>query len=75
MELYASAFEAAGALDRLEGFASHFGPDFYRLPRHASRVQLRKEANVIPSALPYGTQTLVPLAAGETMAWRFLGPA
>ena len=75
MELYASAFEAAGALDKLEGFASHFGPDFYRLPRHASRVQLRRESNVIPTALPYGTQTLVPLAAGESMAWRFLGAA
>ena len=75
MELYASAFEAAGALDRLEGFASHFGPDFYRLPRHATTVRLRKETNVIPAALPYGTQTLVPLAAGESMAWRFLGAA
>ena len=75
MELYASAFEAAGALDKLEGFASHVGPDFYRLPRHASRVQLRRESNVIPTALPYGTQTLVPLAAGESMAWRFLGAA
>lgn len=75
MELYAIAFEAAGALDKLEGFASHFGPDFYRLPRHASRVQLRRESNVIPTALPYGTQTLVPLAAGESMAWRFLGAA
>ncbi|GAB3733804.1 dihydroorotase [Silanimonas algicola] len=75
MELYTSAFEAAGALDRLEGFASHFGPDFYRLPRHASRVALRKDANVIPAALPYGDKTVVPLAAGETLAWRFLGAA
>jgi dihydroorotase len=75
MELYASAFEAAGALETLEGFASHAGPDFYRLPRHATTVRLRKESNVIPTALPYGLQTLVPLAAGESMAWRFLGPA
>jgi dihydroorotase len=73
MELYASAFEAAGALDKLEGFASHFGPDFYRLPRHATRVRLRKEANVIPAALPYGEKIVVPLAAGEQLAWRFLG--
>ena len=73
LELYASAFEAAGALDRLEGFASHFGPDFYRLPRHASRVRLRKDANVIPSELPYGDRIVVPLAAGETLGWRFLG--
>jgi dihydroorotase len=75
LELYTSAFEAAGALDKLEGFASHFGPDFYRLPRHATTVRLRKESNVIPTALPYGTQTLVPLAAGESLAWRFLGAA
>ena len=74
LELYASAFEAAGALDKLEGFASHAGPDFYRLPRHATRVQLRKDAYVIPTALPYGDKTVVPLAAGETLAWRFLGP-
>ena len=75
LELYASAFEAAGALDQLEGFASHFGPDFYRLPRHATRVRLRKEANVIPSALPYGEKTVVPLAAGETLGWRYFGAA
>jgi dihydroorotase len=73
MELYASAFEAAGALDRLEGFASHFGPDFYRLPRHTARVRLKKESNVIPAALPYGEKTVVPLAAGEQLVWRFVG--
>ena len=75
MELYATAFEAAGALDRLEGFASHFGPDFYRLPRHATQVRLRKEAAPIPASLPYGGKTVVPLAAGETLGWRFLGAA
>jgi dihydroorotase len=73
LELYATAFEAAGALDRLEGFASHHGPDFYRLPRHATRVRLRKEANIIPAALPYGDKTVVPLAAGERLGWRFVG--
>ncbi len=73
LELYATVFEAAEALPRLESFASHFGPDFYRLPRHTGRVRLRKEANVIPSALPFGAQTVVPLAAGETLGWRFLG--
>mgnify|MGYP001466421107 CR=1 FL=1 len=75
LELYATVFEAAGALDRLEGFASHFGPDFYRLPRHGSKVRLRKEASTIPTALPYGEQIIVPLAAGETLGWRFLGRA
>jgi len=75
LELYATVFEAAGALDRFEGFASHFGADFYRLPRHRTRVGLRKDANTIPAALPYGTQIVVPLAAGETLGWRFLGPA
>ena len=75
MELYTSAFEAAGALDKLEGFASHFGADFYRLPRHTAKVRLKKEAKVIPAALPYGDKTVVPLAAGETLAWQFLGLA
>jgi dihydroorotase len=75
LELYATAFEAAGALDRLEGFASHFGPDFYRLPRNAGRVRLRKEAWTLPGDLPYGERRIVPLGAGETLGWRFLGTA
>jgi len=75
LELYASAFEAAGALDRLEGFASHFGADFYHLPRPTTRVRLQKSASRIPAGLPYGAQVLVPLAAGEMLGWRFLGIA
>jgi dihydroorotase len=75
LELYATAFEAAGALDRLEGFASHFGADFYRLPRNTGRVRLRKEAWTLPADLPYGGQRIVPLGAGERLGWRFLGPA
>jgi dihydroorotase len=72
LELYAEAFEAAGALDRLEGFASHFGPDFYRLPRNTGRVTLRREAYVVPADLPYGpgSDRLVPFRAGETLRWR-----
>jgi dihydroorotase len=72
LELYAEAFEAAGALDRLEGFASHFGPDFYGLPRNAGMVTLRREAHAVPADLPYGPDgdRLVPLRAGETLRWR-----
>jgi len=70
LELYAEAFEAAGALDRLEGFASHFGADFYRLPRNVARVTLRREPLPVPAELPYGDDRLVPFRAGETLCWR-----
>ncbi|PRY70915.1 dihydroorotase [Halomonas ventosae] len=73
LELYATAFEQAGALERLEGFASHFGPDFYGLPRNAETVTLVRESWQLPEALPYaGGQTLVPLAAGETLTWKLV---
>ena len=73
LELYAEAFEAAGALDRLEGFASHFGPDFYRLPRNAGTVSLEKRPQTLPQAYDYVPgETLVPLRAGETLAWTFV---
>jgi dihydroorotase len=70
LELYAEAFEAAGALDRLEGFASLHGPDFYRLPRNTERVTLVKAPQDVARELPLGAQTLVPLRAGERLAWR-----
>jgi len=72
LELYAEAFETAGALDRLEGFASHFGPDFYRLPRNTGSVTLRREPYTVPADLPYGpgNNRLVPFRAGETLRWR-----
>jgi dihydroorotase len=71
VELYAEAFAAAGALDRLEGFASHFGADFYGLPRNCERITLVNEAWHVPEALPYlDNDVLVPLRAGETVAWR-----
>ncbi|MFN7136836.1 MAG: dihydroorotase [Thermomonas sp.] len=73
LELYATAFEAAGRLEQLEGFASHFGADFYRLPRNTGTVTLRKEEWVIPAELPFGARTLVPLAQGETLGWRLAG--
>jgi len=70
LELYAAAFESVGALDRLEGFASLHGPDFYRLPRNVQRVTLRRETWTVPEALPFGDGSIVPLAAGEPLGWR-----
>jgi len=71
LELYAEVFDAAGALDRLEAFASHHGADFYRLPRNTGTVTLRREAWTVPEALPLGGDgEVVPLRAGETVAWR-----
>ncbi len=71
IELYAEAFEAAGALGRLEGFASHFGADFYGLPRNAGKITLVKEAWQVPAAQDFlANDALVPLRAGETVAWR-----
>jgi dihydroorotase len=70
LELYAEAFESAGALHRLEAFASFHGADFYRLPRNDAKLTLRKEPWVVPSEMPFGTDTVVPLRAGESVAWR-----
>ncbi len=70
LELYATAFEQAGALDRLEGFASFFGADFYGLPRHAERVTLERKPYIIPASVGFGSKQLVPLAAGETLSWQ-----
>ena len=69
LELYAQAFEAAGALDRLEGFASFYGPDFYGLPRNTGRIGLRRSAWTVPESLPFGDAALKPLRAGETIEW------
>ncbi|MFB0935941.1 MAG: dihydroorotase [Propionivibrio sp.] len=73
LELYAAAFEMAGALDRLEAFASFNGPDFYRLPRNSGAVTLEKRAWTVPEALAYAAEDeLVPLRAGETLSWKLL---
>jgi dihydroorotase len=72
LEFYAEAFEQAGALDKLEGFASHFGADFYGLPRNSDTVTLVKEAWQVPDTLAFGAETLVPLYAGQTLTWRLL---
>jgi len=70
IELYAEAFEDAGALDRLEAFASFHGADFYGLPRHADTITLRRENQSIPASLKLGDVDLVPLRAGEAVRWR-----
>lgn len=72
MELYAEVFEAVDALDKLEGFASLFGPDFYRLPRNTEQVTLQKREWVIPDELTLGDTVLVPLDAGRKLAWKFI---
>ena len=73
IELYAEAFEAAGALDKLEGFASFFGADYYRLPRNTQQITLRREEWQVPSSVGFGAHRLVPLRAGERMKWKLAG--
>ena len=70
IELYAEAFDAVGALGKLEGFASHHGADFYGLPRNTDRITLRRERWTLPETLPFGEAELKPLRGGETLAWR-----
>lgn len=70
--LYAEAFESVGKLDQLEGFASCFGPDFYSLPRNSKKITLSKQVQSIPTELPLGDATIVPLRAGETIAWSLI---
>jgi dihydroorotase len=72
IELYAEAFEAARALDKLEGFASHFGADFYGLPRNRETITLTREAWRAPDDLPYGGDRLTPLRAGADVLWRII---
>lgn len=70
MELYAAAFESANALDKLEGFASFFGADFYGLPRNKSTITLEKSSWQVPEELPFSGSAIVPLRAGEMLDWR-----
>jgi dihydroorotase len=70
IELYAAAFEEAGALDKLEGFASHHGADFYGLPRNTDTISLVREEWTVPKTLRFGKEELVPLRAGETVPWK-----
>ena len=70
MELYAEAFEQAGALDKLEGFSSFFGADFYGLPRNKDTITLSKQEWTIPQTLAFADETLIPLRAGESVSWK-----
>ena len=70
LEFYAEAFEAAGALDKLEGFASLHGPAFYGLPLNTGTVTLQRQAWTLPETLPFGDALIKPLRAGETLNWR-----
>jgi dihydroorotase len=70
LELYAEAFEAAGALDKLEAFASFHGPDFYGLPRNRGEVTLKREPWTLPESVPFGDAVLKPLRGGETLNWK-----
>lgn len=73
IELYAEAFEAADALDKLEAFASFHGPDFYRLPRNREHITLRRRTWQVPHELDFGGQPGVPLRAGEAVTWQLEG--
>ncbi len=75
LELYAEAFETAGALDKLEAFASFHGADFYGLPRNGDTVTLTREAWTVPAEYAFGSHAVVPLNAGQTMHWRLTAPA
>jgi dihydroorotase len=72
MELYAQAFEEAGALDKLEGFASFYGADFYKLPRNKDHITLQRQDWIVPEELVMQSTTIVPLDAGATLAWKLV---
>lgn len=72
LELYATAFDRMHALDKLEGFASWYGADFYRLPRTKRKITLQHESWTIPDTIEYGEDVLIPLAAGEQLNWKVL---
>ena len=70
LELYAEAFDQAGALDKLEAFASFYGPDFYNLPRHQDQVTLIRNTWDVPESEAYMDTTIKPLRAGEQIHWK-----
>ncbi|MBX2858387.1 MAG: dihydroorotase [Cellvibrionaceae bacterium] len=72
LSLYAEAFESVAALDKLEAFASYFGPDFYDLPRNSAQVTLIKKPWTVPEHFDFGDNQLVPIKAGETLQWQIL---
>lgn len=70
IELYAEAFDSVGALDKLEAFASHNGPDFYGLSRNEENITLVKQPWQVPESYPFGEETVIPMAAGQTLQWQ-----
>jgi dihydroorotase len=72
IELYAHVFEQANALDKLEAFASFYGPDFYGLPHNTQQISLQKKTNLIPEKLAFGKEEVIPLWAGKTLNWKIL---
>ncbi|NMP15346.1 dihydroorotase [Thalassotalea sp. Y01] len=70
VELYAEVFDAEGALDKLEAFASFNGPDFYKMPRHSDTITLVKEGWSVPDTMPFGGDKVVPIRGGETIQWQ-----
>jgi dihydroorotase len=72
MELYAQAFDTAGALHKLEGFASFYGADFYGLPRNTGTITLKRETWTPPESFAFGDAALKPLASGEALSWRMV---
>ena len=70
MPFYAEVFEEEGALDKLEGFASHFGPDFYGKARNTEQITLFKDGQLSPASLSFGARTVPPLRAGEPLSCR-----
>jgi dihydroorotase len=73
MELYAEAFDSVDALSKLEGFASHFGADFYGLPRNTASMTLVRESHLVPADIAVGADKMIPMRAGETIAWKIRG--
>ena len=72
IELYATAFEQAGALDKLEAFASFHGADFYRLPRNTSSITLKRESWIVPEQFDFAAEPLIPLCASESLNWKLV---
>lgn len=72
IELYTEVFEQANALDKLEGFASFYGADFYGLPRNTDRITLHKEDWTVPNSMDFGEDKLIPLRAGEVVSWKLI---
>ncbi len=75
VELYAEVFDGAGAIDKLEGFASLNGPDFYGLPRNTDTITIEKKEWPVPASYKFGDDKVIPIRAGETISWQVIGGA